>query len=121
MGVDLRLLPSLLGEINPRFLCAHEIWSVERRNELWDDIHNLQQLPIPAPLACFLASDKTSGETCYGNVETTPYGDPVTYTTVADLLTLIGHESVQDNWRNRAIWAALREFPTYWPVFLWWH
>lgn len=117
MGVDLRLLPLMS---NHGWL-SHEIYSVERRRELWEDIAGLSQEPIPQPLGCFLAHDPKTGDTCYGDVEETPYGERITYTTAADLLSLKDHEAVKDNWRNRSIWAALAEMPPDWKIALYWY
>lgn len=117
MGVDLRLLPLLSKD----FWCAHEILSLERRRDLWDEILKLPQKPIPQPLSCFLATDKTSGEICYGYIETDPYGGRPHYTTAGDLVTLRDNHEVQDNPKNRAIWAYLAETPPDWPIVLYWH
>lgn len=117
MGVDLRLLPLM----SKSTWLSHEIYSLERRRELWEDIFKLPQKPVPKPLGCFLATDPKTGETCYGDIETTPYGERITYTTASDLLTLKDHEAVTDNWRNKSIWAALAEMPPDWPIALFWH
>lgn len=38
-----------------------------------------------------------------------------------DLVTLRDSEEVQDNAKNRAIWAYLAETPPDWPIVLYWH
>jgi hypothetical protein len=116
MGVDLTLLPLM----SPDFWCSHDVIEVERRRELWPEIEKLEQHHAPGPLRCFLARDK-DGETCYGNVKKTPYGDRLMWTTPRRLLTLKDHEAVQDNWRNRAVWSYLASMPPEWPVVLYWH
>ena len=117
MGVDLRLLPLLSKD----FWCAHEVWSCERRRDLWDEVLKLPQQPIPEKLSCYLARHPIDGETCYGDIEEDPYGCRPHYTTAGDLLTLKDNHEVRDNWKNRAIWAALGEMPADWPIVLYWH
>lgn len=116
MGVDLKLLPLLAED----FWCAHEVLFVERRRELWDDVLALPQQPIPGKLSCYFARD-SRGECCYGDITTDPYGGALHYTTAGALATLAGHESVQDNWKNKAIWASLAEMPEDWPIVLYWN
>jgi hypothetical protein len=117
MGVDLTLMP-LLGK---SVWCAHEMLGLERRRELWDKVAELPQQQIPNAVCCYVARDKTSGQPRYGDAEITPHGDKITYTTAADLLTLKDDESIQDNWKNKAIWAYLAQMPPDWPIVLWWH
>jgi len=116
MGVDLTLLP-LIGR---DFWAAHDILRLERRSELWSDVEKLPQKPIPQALSCHKAVSPTTGDPCYGDTETTPYGTRITYTTAADLMTLKDNEAVQDNWQNRAIWAYLAQMPGDWPICLYW-
>lgn len=116
MGVDLTLLP-LIG---PDFWAAQEMLRVERRPELWDNVNALPQKPIPKPLSCYLARDPKYGETIYGDIETDPYGGRPTYTTAGALYKLKDHKAVQDNWKNRAIWAFLEKLPADWPIVLYW-
>lgn len=117
MGVDLTLMP-MLSEHS--LDAAHDLIQLERRRELWDPIVALPQKPIPKPLACYVARGPT-GDPAYGDEFETPYGEPITYTTAADLLTLKDHEGVQDNWQNRAVWAYLAQMPATYPIALWWH
>lgn len=116
MGVDLKLLP-LLGM---DFWASHDILRLERRRELWPAIDNLPQKDIPKPLSCHEARTK-EGECCYGDQDTSPYGEGLKWTTAKALLTLKDHESVQDNWMNRAVWKYLEQMPPDWPIVLYWH
>ena len=116
MGVDLTLMPLLSQD----YWAAHDVIRLERRRELWGDINALPQQEIPQPVHCYMARDK-DGETCYGDAETTAYGDKMKWTTAADLLTLKDHEAVQDNWMNRAVWAYLAVMPPKWKIILYWH
>ncbi len=115
MGVDLTLVP-LIG---PNFWASHEMIQVERRRELWREIDELEQIDIPEPLACFFAQGKEDLE--YGMRVESPYGERLKFTTATQLMTLSKHEAVQDNWRNRAVWAFLAKMPSDWPIVLYWH
>lgn len=116
MGVDLKLLPLL----TPDFWAAHDILRLERRSELWPAIQALPQLDIPKPLSCYEARTP-EGEPCYGPVETDPYGNRMKWVTAGALLTLKDHESIRDDWQNRAVWAYLANIPEDWPIVLYWH
>lgn len=116
MGVDLTLMPLLSKDT----WCSHDLIRLNRRRELWDPVAALPQWPIPKALSCHQARDPKTGETCYGDAETTPYGDRMTYTTAGDLFTLGDHEGVQDNWQNKAVWAYLANMPPDWPIVLYW-
>lgn len=118
MGVDLTLMPLMSKEID-RLPLSRELIEIERRRELWDDINALPQKPLEK-LGCYKAYDK-EGNTCYGDATETPYGEPITYTTAGDLLSLSDHPAVQDNWKNIAVWAYLEKIPRDWPVALYWH
>lgn len=120
MGVDVRLLPL----IEKDFWTAHDQLGLERRQELWPLIEALPSRPLPEPLCCFLSQipdglgKERSG---YGEIDTDSYGAPLRYVTVSDLLTLLNHPAVKDNWKNRAVWASLSEMPADWPIVIFWH
>lgn len=116
MGVDLKLLPLIGAD----YWAAHDMIEIERRRELWPAIEALPQANIPKPLSCFLARSE-GGDHCYGEAETTPYGDRMKYTTAGDLLTLKDLPAVNDHWRNKAVWAYLAQMPAQWPIVLYWH
>lgn len=120
MGVDVKLLP-LIGR---DFWAAHDQLELERRSELWPVIEALPSEPMPKPLNCFLGTipdGSWEGENGYGECAEDPYGNPLRYVTVADLLTLSNHPAVKDNWLNRAIWAYLSEMPPDWQIVIFWH
>jgi len=106
MGVDLTLLPLAAD----RIWMSHDIIRVGRRRELWGLVAQLPQKPIPEPLYCF-----------DGPHEESPYGERLTYTTAADLLTLKEHDAVTGSWTNRAVWAYLAQMPPDWPIVLYWN
>ncbi len=115
MGVDLTLLPL----ISKDYWAAHDMINLERRSELWPLIEALPQKDIPQALSCFLARG-SDGESKYGQETRTPYGMPMRYTTVGDLLALRDSGPVQNAWRNKAAWAYLAEMPPDWPIVLYW-
>lgn len=117
MGVDLTLMPLLAKD----YWCAHELIRVERDRSLWGPIDALPQTDVPEPLHCYLAKHPHDGETSYGSIATTPYGDPIKYTTAGDLVGLKSEQGVRDNWKNRAVWAYLEQMPPEWQIALWWH
>jgi hypothetical protein len=116
MGVDLKLLPVML---KGSWLC-HDMIEVSRDRDLWDDVTKLPQQPIPQAIGCYLGHGK-DGETCYGDIEETPYGERITYTTAGDLMSLKDHEAVRWGWKNKAIWAYLAQMPEDWLICLYWH
>ncbi len=116
MGVDLKLLPLLA----PDFWVSQDILRLEKRSELWPAIDALPQLDIPKPLTCHEASTP-AGEPCYGQVETSRYGDRLKWVTAGALLTLKDNEAIKDDWRNCAVWAYLANMPEDWPIVLYWN
>lgn len=116
MGVDLTLMPLL----SPDFWAAHDMLMLERRNDLWVEIEALPQKEIPKPVSCYVARAK-DGETRYGELEDTPYGEKMKWTTAGDLMTLKDNENVKDDWKNQSIWAYLAKMPPDWPIVLYWH
>ncbi len=120
MGVDLRLLP-LLG---PEAWVSHSMLDLERRRALWPAVEALSSQEIPEPLSCYLnrvPDGSYQGEPCYGYIEKDPYGNRLRWTTAKELLKLSNHESVQDNYLNRAVWAYLAQIPPDWKIVLYWH
>ncbi len=144
MGVDLHLLPFESDHPGNRF--SHSVLNCWRRRELWDEISKLPSVPIDPEMPqktrkdfkdeadgkkkplrsernafySFLATGK-DGEHCYGETTHDPYGSPLRYVFVVDLMKVREHEGVTDNARNRAIWAYLAELPGDTKVALYWH
>lgn len=120
MGVDLTLLPYWNNNCN----FAHTLLDLERRRELWDEIEKLKQCDVSTGFSSYVSrvSDGTmKDEKCYGVVDETPYGEPLRYTIVGELLQVASHVGVTDNWKNRAAWAFLARCPTELKVALYWH
>jgi len=57
----------------------------------------------------------------YGSLSETPYGDPLKWTTVEQILSLRNHKEVQNHSKSRAAFAYLAELPATWRVILYWH
>lgn len=120
MGVDLALLP-FDGELSDDVAFSHTVLDCFRRRELWEHIEALPDEPVPARFDTYLSHDDAWDEgTHYGNTQRTPYDTPVRCVRVADLLPLRHHQGVQDNPKNRAVWAYLAELPPDTRVALYW-
>jgi hypothetical protein len=115
MGVDLTLMP-LIGK---DYWAAHTQIDLGRNNDLWDRLMNMPTQEIPKPLCCYKAHNG-EGAT-YGDVDKSPYGERLTFATVADLLKFKDCKEVQDDWENRAAWAYLEHMPPDWKIVLYWH
>ncbi len=116
MGVDLTLLPlSSAGHWS-----AHDALLLDRSGDLWDEIATLGETEIPQPLWCHYAR-RPDGETTFGRLEKSPYGERLTWLPAGKLLTLAEAPDVKSSWRNRAVWAYLAQMPEDYPVVLYWH
>jgi len=116
MGVDLTLMP-LIGE---DYWAAHSMLLLERRRELWPEFEKLDCIRIPKPLMCYVARN-ADGDTGYGALENSPYGERLTYITAGQIKKFENLDPVQDNWLNRAIWEYIMKMPDDWKVVLYWH
>lgn len=118
MGMDLCLLP-----FDSDFF-SHTILDCERRWELWKPITAIESRigrDVPDNFQSYKARDEEAGKSCYGKTLRTPYGDNLKYVLVSDLTALSGHASVQDNPKNRAIWAYLEKLAPDTKVALFWY
>ncbi len=121
MGLDLYLLPFDCD--NPGISFAHTLLSCQRRGDLFDVLSTLLgATPVPDDFTSFLGYHPAPcGEYGYGHTYEDPYGSSLRALTVAQLLTVSTHDGVQDNHKNRAIWAYLAELPPETRVALFWH
>ena len=123
MGVDLTLMP-LHSDDDTYGWVAFDMFELERRHELWPLIEALPRHKTPSIVSTFrstIESGEHEGEDTYGPTPTDPYGNPLEWTTAADLLTLKGQPTITDNFKNRAVWAYLGELPPDWKIILFWH
>jgi len=111
MGVDLSLMPVDYHR-DSNECTAFSLLRLERRSELWGDIEKL-------PVTSFKALTGHCGGR-FETVTTDPYGSELTYATASDLLTLENHPAVQDNEKNRAIWAYLGKLRPDHKIALYW-
>lgn len=116
MGVDLTLMP--MERAGAWF--TQDVLTVERRGNLWGQIKALPLFLAPEPVWCHLAKTK-DGDSTFGELSADPYGNPLMWTMAGDLLSLRKTLAIQDNTRNRAVWAYLAELTPNWPVVLYWH
>ncbi len=117
MGLDLTLMPL---HSKDRWV-SFELIRIERDSDLFNAIFGIKPNPVPAEsVQCFQAS-LGNGERGFGALTTDPYGSKLTYLTAGSLMTIQQHEGVQDDWKNRAVWRLLSEFPSDWPIVLYWH
>ena len=116
MGVDLTLMPLL----SDAWWGSHDIWSVNRRRELWDAIDELEVHPVPGKFTGFMSSDD-DGEYKYGEILADRYGEKLTYIDAGELAKLKDHEAVQDNWKNKGFWELISLMPPTYPIVLFWH
>lgn len=116
MGVDLTLMPLT----SKHSWVSHDLIDVSRGYDLFRQIEAMELNKVPETVTCF-RSRRGDGDPCYGEVETNPYGDKLTWLAAGDLLSVAYHEDVLDNWRNRAVWAYLVQMPEDWPIVLYWH
>lgn len=120
MGVDLRLLPIECEHENLWY--SHSMLSLERRRELWPLFAELEKTSgVVDPSFTSFCGRQDNGENGYGKTLETPYGQPLTYLTAEQILTLKDHEAVQDNTTNRAIWAYLAHLNPKMKIALYWH
>lgn len=84
--------------------------NLERRRELWPEINGK---PLGKKVSGYFKDN-------YGEITEDCYGGKITYLEAGELLELKNHESVRDNFTNRAIWAYLAELPADHKIILYW-
>ena len=115
MGVDVTFLPI---EHESEDLCySHTLLPLWRRRELWPLLDDLLPKNLDRAISCYVGRDD-DGELCYGELLEDCYGRPLTYLTVAQLLT-VDRSLVNDG--NKAIWAYLGELPPETKIVIYWH
>lgn len=121
MGLDLTLLPFDCDQGD--FAFSHTLLSCERRGDLFEVV--MEKAPgravVPPNFKSFTGRCEKCEDTHYGTTVETPYGEPLEWVEVEDLLKLGQHIAVKDDYKNRAIWAYLKELPARTKVALYWH
>lgn len=127
MGVDLKFLPFAYEGMSSSF--SDTVLSLTRRRELFDEIREIDTKEVPDTFDTYVSReemyidvdvDVSELPPHFGNTQTDPYDDPVEWCFVKDLTELSDLEGVQDNPKNRAIWAYLEELPDKKKVALYW-
>jgi hypothetical protein len=112
MGVDVAFYPVDFGEDETGF-SSFSLLGLERRRELWEPLTNVPSYP------CKSLTGHIGDE--FGDRKEDCYGTSLRYAFAADLMALNDHKSVQDNPKNRAVWAYLAALPSEAKVVIWWH
>lgn len=119
MGLDLAMLP--FDYDGAEFPFSHTVLDCQREGELFEALMKLPNEVVPEHFTSYLCRDEDFEELHYGKTRKTPYGEPLTYVRVKQLLMFSSHECVQNNHKNRAIWAYLAQMPKETKVALFWH
>lgn len=124
MGLDLDLLPFAHPRMSPINTFSHDILDMARATHaFWDLVRAIEKKwgqRVPADFATY-RSRQNDKESHYGPTQETPYGELLLWVEARHLKPLRDHECVQDNWRNRGIWAFIMEMPDDLPIALYWH
>jgi len=113
MPIGLKLLP-IFGGIRDSFIFSHSIIECAERSKLAGEIEEMAREKghiVPGDFTSYLSRDDNYEEPHYGKTLEDCYGAPLYYVNVNDLLQFSKHEAVLDNYKNRAVWAYLRELP----------
>lgn len=119
MGIDLKLLP--FDEDNNDLAYSHTILNCFRQTELFDSIQDLESRlgrPVSKNFDSYLRLTEEGYQ--YGKTTRTPYDELLKFVLASDLLEFAAHSGVQENWKNRAVWAYLSELPATTKVALYW-
>lgn len=111
MGVDLTLLP-LDYERNGGGSAFSRLM-LQRRCELWDDIAKLPSADIDSVTGYMRDNFQEQKKDCYGG--------GLKWVYAKDFSSLKEHLAVQDNDRNRGIWAYLAALNSETKIVLYWH
>lgn len=117
MGVSLRLLP-FDCDAGEEMSYSHTLLEFGRFDEFFEQIKALPSMPVPDNFTSFSGHDEEIG-TLYGETIETPYGERVRFVLAGDLVKLALPTSA--GWKQRAIWAYLRELPERNKIALYWH
>lgn len=117
MGVDLRLLP--FDSDQGDWAYSHTMFEVGRDYDLHDKIRGLPQMPVPGDFTTFSGRRPDYDEVCYGQTQTTPYGEPVLYALASHLTAIKLPPDASA--RLKAAWAYLKCLPPQTKVALYWH
>ena len=128
MGLDLTLLPAEAFKVDKGKLWgfSHTMLRLSRDYNLWSHIKEVKSVSLDSfkevDFTCFLSPNK-DGESSYGQLTKTPYGDPLKFVKADDLLKAMKEchavESLMP-W-NAAAMNFLKEIPPDTMIGLYWH
>jgi len=113
MPIRLKLLP-IFGGIRDFNNYSHSIIECAERSELAGEIESVAREKgkiVPNDFTSYLSRDDNYEEPHYGKTLEDCYGSPLRYLDVKELLQFSDHKYVLDNYKNRAVWAYLKELP----------
>lgn len=125
MALSLTLLP--FEADTERISFSQTLLRCQDDRELFEAVLEIEAKhgqPVPADFHTYFHQADLDAPSTYGPVNETPYGDPLLYVRVRDLLALEGHPRLtgQDAYReNRAAWAYLGELRRDTKVALYWN
>lgn len=119
MGLGLTLM--LIEHDEGKYGYSHSLINCESDSTLFEEILKLKSHPVPETFNTFRSRDGEDQNTQYGDTQTTPYGEPLEWVYVKDLLAFKEHAEVRDSFQNRAAWAYLAELPPKFKIALYWH
>lgn len=117
MGVDLTLLP--VDHLTGGLGFSHSMLKLARWRDDWGRVAKVEQhhgCPMPRPFSAFVAR-RDDGEPGYGDLESTPYGDPYVMVPAGPLAKAIRCEAPM----SRAARAYLETLPEDHWIVLHWH
>ena len=122
MSLDLTLLPF---DSDKGIHFSHTVLSLLTNvHDLFDDIKKIDAetgKKVPEDFSSYVSRDDDYEDTHYGKTLITPYGNPVHYILVKDLLELSLHPKVIAYKKHNAIWAYLSQLEPETKVALFWH
>lgn len=122
MGLDLKLLPlrHLDNMGGTEWGYSHDVLSLHRDSELFDDIARIPSCEIgPGANVTSYVGGESDGNTCYGPLVVNPYGDPVEHVSAGDLAEVMArHEREGES--NAPARAYVQNLPPGQRVALWW-
>lgn len=123
MGLNLKLLPSYEIKVGEEF--SVDVLTMERDDKLFQlisDIENLKGIQVTeGGINSYVGLDEDGPweEYCYSKTELTAYGGPMKSLLASELQELF--TTYQTNiYRNKAVFAYIKELPKELPVYLYW-
>lgn len=121
MGVDLTLLP-VEGNCH-NWGYAHTLLETGRNYDTHRELTSLHPKPrldwVLHSFVSRVSEGPEKGEPCYGKVTETPYGEPITYLSSAEIVGAMEKVKMLSE-QEKAVLAYLRVIPTC-QVALYWH